>query len=276
MDLNLEHIGCYVTPSEMIRDLCLTQTSRTPVFMVPEPQPRSIYGLVVSGLELRLFQFVAIALSLKFPWSLLSFKIQHQPLQGILGKTSVTRLGMNMWTQALYPWTFFCHFLNALLLSCFSPSPLSFLSFIIVLAASPYCFFCSGKLQSMWQQWSTTVRSLLERRLWHAVSWKPLHASDNCHSRAEYCYLSELNPITPPRERAWGRPDRPLLKKILCCWTHSSWWHWRSLPPAVLSKHLPIGTMHWSFAGFCSLDSHSAFSMPGTLPWVFLSLKKKW
>lgn len=27
------------------------------------------------------------------------------------------------------------------------------------------------------------------------------------------------------------------------------------------------------FAGFCSLDSHSAFSMPGTLPWVFLSLK---
>lgn len=53
---------------------------------------------------------------------------------------------MNLWTQALYPWTFFCHFLNALLLSCFSPSPLSFLSsFIIVPAASPYCFFLFWK-----------------------------------------------------------------------------------------------------------------------------------
>jgi len=46
IDLNLEHdlyfffshVGC----------------SRTPVFWVPDPQPRSIYGLVVSGVELRL------------------------------------------------------------------------------------------------------------------------------------------------------------------------------------------------------------------------------
>lgn len=46
---------------------------------------------------------------------------------------------MNLWTQTLHPWTFFCHFLNALLLSCFSSLP----SFLIAPAASPYggCLF---------------------------------------------------------------------------------------------------------------------------------------
>lgn len=46
IDLNLEHDLYFFFPH--------VGCSRTPVFGVPEPQPRSIYGLVVSGLELRL------------------------------------------------------------------------------------------------------------------------------------------------------------------------------------------------------------------------------
>lgn len=186
---------------------------------------------------------------------------------------------MNLWTQALYPWTFFCHFLNALLLSCFSPSPLSFLSsFIIVPAASPYCFFFVLESYSLCDSNDLPLCEAYWREDFDMPSPESLSMPLTTATAEQSIATSQSS--TPSHPHVNGHGAGPT--------DHS----WRGF---FAAGHIPPGgteevfhLLYWAsifpsgqctgavFAGFCSLDSHSAFSIPGTLPWVFLSLKRKW
>lgn len=131
---------------------------------------------------------------------------------------------------------------------------------------------CSGKLQSVWQQWSPTVWSLLETRLCLVVPGEPLDASGSSRRRAERCHLAEFHPVAPARERARGRPRRAFLKRIRLprdgpaaghsgmaprCWKSSSCCA-EQAAPAVRRRH-------WSCASRVLLSLHgcSASSTPG-------------
>lgn len=137
---------------------------------------------------------------------------------------------------------------------------------------------CSGKLQSVWQQWSPTVRSLLETRLCCAVPREPLDASGSCHGGAERCHLAEFHPVAPPRERARGGPRRAFLKRIRCCWAWfiQGWPRccWKSSSCCAEQAAPAVRRRHWSRAGMALLPAWlQCFLHTRTLPGVFLSLK---